>query len=253
MGSQRRSCFRVLLLAAIYAAAATCVLFVLGEEWWVTKLASRLERRFRPFTFDQEQQLSGIIALGGGVERFEAAVELAKRFPRAKLLLIAGRETEVARTYATNSGIPAEQLMVEARSANTYENAQASAALLNPRPGEQWLLVTSASHMPRAVGTFRKAGFEVLPSPVFHPIRPGDAARTVVHEWVGLIGYWFLGRTDAIFPGPSQGTTRDYARSVQAGRDDGRALRPGQAIQPASLPSAPPAHSARADHPRHPP
>jgi hypothetical protein len=61
------------------------------------------------------------------------------------------------------------------------------------------------AHMPRAVGTFRKAGFEVLPSPVFHlsDIRQRDTLRIAIHECAGLVSYWFPGRTDAIFPRPS--------------------------------------------------
>jgi hypothetical protein len=71
--------------------------------------------------------------------------------------------------------------------------------------------------MPRAVGTFRKAGFDVLPLPVFYPtdIPQRDTLYAAMHEWVGLVSYWFLGRTDAIFPGPSQAAhnARAYAGS----------------------------------------
>ena len=55
---------------------------------------------------------------------------------------------------------------MERRARNTLENAEFAKALAVPRPGERWLLVTSAFHMPRSVGLFRKAGFNVEPYPV---------------------------------------------------------------------------------------
>ena len=89
-----------------------------------------------------------------------------------------------------------------------------SAALLKPKPGERWLLVTLAWHMPRAVGCFRVAGFEVDPYPIgvstggpwhlFPLAAIGSAALfqldVAAKEWTGLIAYWLMGRTDALFP-----------------------------------------------------
>jgi uncharacterized SAM-binding protein YcdF (DUF218 family) len=200
-----RSYVGTLYLALILTALATSVLMFLANDSLSSVLASTLERRFPPTSLPPERQVDGILAPGGDFKRFEVAVELAKRFPRAKLLLIAGGETEQARTYAIKHGIPDAQLIIEARSTNTYENARFSALLLDPRPCQRWVLVTSALHMPRAVGTFRKAGFKLLPSPVFHLsyIRQSETLLIAMHEWVGLVSYWFLGRTDAIFPGPS--------------------------------------------------
>ncbi len=57
-------------------------------------------------------------------------------------------------------------MLIERNSRNTLENAEFSKAMVNPKPGERWVMVTSAFHMPRAVGLFRKAGFEVEPYPV---------------------------------------------------------------------------------------
>jgi uncharacterized SAM-binding protein YcdF (DUF218 family) len=189
---------------AIVIALATSMLLFLGKHPCSSMLYSALEQRFPPTILHAELEVDGIIALGGGFKRFEVAVQLAKRFPRAKLLLITGAQIDQARTYAMKQGIPDAQLMIEARSTNTYENARFSTTLLHPAPRQRWLLVTSAFHMPRAVGTFRKAGFKVLPLPVFHTtdIQRRDTLRIAVHEWLGLVSYWFLGRTDALFPGP---------------------------------------------------
>ena len=106
--------------------------------------------------------------------------------------------------------------MLEISSRTTDENARFTRKLVSPKPGERWLLVTSAHHMPRSVGVFRKAGFDVEPYPVdwrtrgwidasmpFDRLSGGLAcADAAVHEWVGLVAYWLAGRSDALFPGP---------------------------------------------------
>ncbi len=89
-------------------------------------------------------------------------------------------------------------------------------ALLSPERGDRFLLVTSAAHMPRSMGIFRRAGFDVVAYPTDFRINPDrgfidlsgsypaglkrldEAAR----EWFGLVAYRILGRTDELFPGP---------------------------------------------------
>jgi uncharacterized SAM-binding protein YcdF (DUF218 family) len=78
-----------------------------------------------------------------------------------------------------------------------------STTVVKPKREERWLLVTSASHMPRAIGAFRRNGFNVEPWPIYdletYNPRPFSVAR---HEWLGLIAYWLLGRTSALLPAP---------------------------------------------------
>jgi uncharacterized SAM-binding protein YcdF (DUF218 family) len=107
-------------------------------------------------------------------------------------------------------------MMFEAKSRNTFENALFTRDLVKPKPGETWLLVTSAWHMPRSVGIFRRAGFPVLPYPVayrtfgderdFQMSPPTldklSALETGVREWTGLLAYRLSGKTDALFPAP---------------------------------------------------
>jgi uncharacterized SAM-binding protein YcdF (DUF218 family) len=113
-------------------------------------------------------------------------------------------------------GVAPERILIEQQSRNTVENAVLSKQIAQPKPGERWLLVTSAYHMPRSVGVFRQAGFPVEPYPVdwrtrgfADALRPfstiGDGLRrtdTAVREWIGLAAYWLTGRTSAFFPGP---------------------------------------------------
>jgi uncharacterized SAM-binding protein YcdF (DUF218 family) len=105
---------------------------------------------------------------------------------------------------------------MEPRARNTWENAEFSKAVASPKLGERWLLLTSAYHMARAVGAFRKAGFAIEPYPVdwrlgsrddllrFSISFVGGLSRvdTAIREWIGLTAYWLAGRTSEFFPGP---------------------------------------------------
>jgi uncharacterized SAM-binding protein YcdF (DUF218 family) len=102
------------------------------------------------------------------------------------------------------------------QSRTTSEDALYSAALLKPKPTERWLLVTAAMHMPRAVGCFRIAGFQVEPYPVeflscgrsdpFALFATGSLGLVqfdrAAKEWIGLIAYRLMGKTDVVFPEP---------------------------------------------------
>jgi uncharacterized SAM-binding protein YcdF (DUF218 family) len=106
---------------------------------------------------------------------------------------------------------------VERNAYNTAENALFAKQLVAPKQGERWLLITSAMHMPRAIGAFRKADFPVEACPVDYQTAgpaelwtpPGSLLAGVgkldlaVHEWLGLAVYWATGRTDSLFPGPA--------------------------------------------------
>ena len=113
-------------------------------------------------------------------------------------------------------GIPASRLILESRSRNTSENVAFTRDLVQPTPDDTWLLVTSAFHMPRAIGLFRKAGFPVVPWPVDYRTSGEEGigvfrdnvldslqtTTTAVREWCGLVAYKFTGRIDSVFPGP---------------------------------------------------
>jgi uncharacterized SAM-binding protein YcdF (DUF218 family) len=196
-------------------------LFPIGE-WLILPL----ENRFPPA--ESPAQVDGIIVLGGAVdldvaqargavafrdeaERDITLLELARRYPDAELV------------YTGNSSWPpflqphglANRVIFEDRARNTYENAVLSKQLVAPAPGERWLLVTSAAHMPRSVGVFRKVGWPVIPYPVDYNttgdlevmVAPDAAGRwstfdQAVKAWIGLLAYWLSGRSSAPFPAP---------------------------------------------------
>jgi uncharacterized SAM-binding protein YcdF (DUF218 family) len=167
----------------------------------------------------------GTAVISAAGDRIAAAAVLAHRYPNARVLFAGGspnllsndaKEADYAADLFVGLGIARSRLLLERQSRNTLENAEFSRALANPKPGERWLLVTSAFHMPRAVGLFRKAGFAVEAYPVdwklgkgadlftFNNIAGDGLARTdpAVREWMGLFAYWIQGKTDALLPGP---------------------------------------------------
>jgi uncharacterized SAM-binding protein YcdF (DUF218 family) len=151
----------------------------------------------------------GIIFLAAPWPKLAA---LNQRFPKARIIFsgytVSGTDS---RNLLVRLGIKSESV-VQPRT--TSEDALHCAALLKPRPSERWLPVTHASHMPRAVGCFRAAGFQVEPYPVnfntrpyisFYPLAPSfalDVLNGAAKEWIGLIAYRLMGKTDALFPGP---------------------------------------------------
>jgi uncharacterized SAM-binding protein YcdF (DUF218 family) len=165
-------------------------------------------------------------ALNEAAERFTEAIALARRYPKAKVAFTGGSieilssptiGADAARAIFGDLGlVESGRLVLETKARDTWENAVLTKALVQPKPGERWLLVTSAHHMPRAVGVFRAAGFPVEAFPVDYRtrgvidlLRPfatlGDGLRrtdTAMREWVGLLIYRLVGRTDALFPAP---------------------------------------------------
>jgi uncharacterized SAM-binding protein YcdF (DUF218 family) len=170
----------------------------------------------------------GVTVTSGGADRLIAAAALANRYPNARIIYSGGssklisdqaREADYATALFESLAVSKQRLTMERRSRNTQENAEFSKALAAPKSGERWLLVTSAYHMPRAVGLFRKAGFDVEAYPVdwrvgersdllmFSAIALDGLGRTDValREWMGLVAYWATGKIDRLLPGPTSG------------------------------------------------
>ena len=197
------------------AAAAACGLIIGAFTPIGLALTVPLEFRFEPL--DSQAPPDGIILLGGsGLSGVAAMAALSQDYSKARLIFSGFRNNPASfKIFAQLGGDPTRIICVEPRPRTTSEDALYAAALLKPKPSERWMLVTSALHMPRAVGCFRVAGFQVEPYPVefttaqSHPFAgftPGSAALvhldTTAKEWIGLIAYRLMGQTDALFPGP---------------------------------------------------
>ncbi|MEP9377612.1 YdcF family protein [Aquabacter sp. CN5-332] len=230
---------RRLGLACIIFAVAGQI--VTGLSPFPNYLVSPLEERFPPFVPDG-RPVDGIILLGGaevpdvalarGVpalndagERLIAFAALAREYPDATLVFTGAPggfgetgslEILGMREGLVDVGIDLKRMHFETKSRNTAENAIFTKAMVNPAPGSRWLLVTSAFHMPRAIGSFREAGFPVIANPVdYRTLGPNalggmfsrasqgqDLTDIGAKEWVGLLAYYLAGRTNALFPAP---------------------------------------------------
>jgi len=242
-----------LLLAGLFAAAfgrrrmaagGTVLAFlILALSAWTSlgaMMLNPLEERFpKP---PLPERVDGIVVLGGGFEgainlvrggyelnsggdRMVETAILARRFPMAKVVVSGGTgelfldgegDAATAPRLLTALGVSADRLTLENKSRNTYENAVFTRELVEPKPGETWLLVTSAFHMPRAKALFDKAGFPTLPWPVDYRTsgkegiglfrdNPADSLQVTtmaIREWIGLAAYWLSGRIDRPFPAP---------------------------------------------------
>jgi len=234
-------CTRFMRLASWLIVTSLVLIAILGLSPLGNALILPLEDRFPPWDASHGPP-DGIILLGGMIspdvsaargtvalneaaERITATAELARRYPNARIIVTGGSsalifdegpEAPFAVRQLQALGVAHDRITAEEQSRNTIENAVFSRLIANPKPGQRWLLVTSAYHMPRAMAVFRAADFPVEAYPVdwrtrgpADLLRPfgslGDGLRrtdTAVHEWVGLFVYWLTGKTRILFPAP---------------------------------------------------
>ena len=222
---------RGLCLALAMLCLAVAVLPV--GDW----LLLPLENKFSPAV---PAHVDGIIMLGGdenprvsdarnsptvvmSAERYLKTAALAQQYPDAKIVFTGGSEllrpydkmkaVDIARQLLQGAGVAPERITFEGASRNTHENATFSAAIVHPEPQQNWLLVTSAWHMPRSVTTFRHAGWNVFPAPTayytdgkmwpppeFNFNEHLYRTTTAVREYIGLVAYWLMGYSDSPWP-----------------------------------------------------
>lgn len=230
---KRRWIARVLVGSALLLLFLCC--FTTFGYVLITPLEQRFERPAEP------EQIEGIVVLGDGMDgevnsvrggyelnrsgdRYVEALRLALRYPDARIVIAGGPaalaqqepEALAGKRFFEAFGIAPERILMDDQSRNTEENAQFAKQLAGATEGQTWLLVTSAFHMPRAVGLFRKADFRVIPWPADYlasgaeglRIKPDQSTENVsvsslaLREWTGLLGYYLTGRIDEVLPGP---------------------------------------------------
>ncbi len=193
---------------------------------------SALEHQYSRVPIDFEP--AGIIVLGGGFDskistiyntyelsaagdRLIAGLELLKRFPKVPLIYSGGSAAIDGKTEpeANSARKMVEALygndlpvIYETKARNTWENATLTSQIANEISSDgKWLLVTSAFHMPRSMGCFRKAGMNVVAWPAdyrseyqgnfwltFKSGKQIIKSQIAIKEAIGLIAYHFLGR-----------------------------------------------------------
>ena len=187
-------------------------------------LARPLEQEYAPLTdYPSLKNIKWIVVLSGGsgvdsslpmstylsdasLARLTEGVFLHNRLPETKLILT-GRSgfegiTPVAEVMADTArewGVDSEDIVVEKEATDTKDHPIYVKELVGSGP---FILVTSASHMPRAMGLFRKHGMEPIPAPTDYMVKerealtPGvffpdadslDKAERAIHEYLGIL------------------------------------------------------------------
>jgi uncharacterized SAM-binding protein YcdF (DUF218 family) len=235
------SLLRLRRLALLFPALALVILVVSAWTSTGSVLLESLEDRFARPTVPPED-VKGIIVLGGffegginlvrhgyelnnSADRIVEAAILARRYEGAEIVVTGGNgslmldgegDAVTAPRLLEALGIARGRLRLETRSRNTYENAVFTRDLVKPQPGEKWLLVTSAFHMPRSMALFRKAGFDVVAWPTDYRTAGNERLSLArdnaidclqnmtlaIREWVGLVAYRLSGKIDHVFPAP---------------------------------------------------
>jgi uncharacterized SAM-binding protein YcdF (DUF218 family) len=224
-------------LLSVTALMLVLIVFSPLQPW----LTGALEDRFAADP-PLPASIDGIIVLGGMIrpavsrarrrpsvndaaERLLEGARLARLHPEAKLLFTGGSadpwdsgaiEAVYAAQLLHELGVTDDRLLIEDKARNTHENALFARAMAAPMPGQTWVLVTSAAHMPRAIGAFRSVAWPVTAWPVNY-VSGGNASwaaedvatlrfyvlSRTLHEYVGLLYYWLRGWSDALFPAPA--------------------------------------------------
>ena len=172
---------------------------------------------------------SGVVAeshnqygLNASAERFTAAMVLARQLPQTPILFSGfpgeliqrgWRESDNIRDLIHKLGGLNTTVLYEENSRNTYENAVNSRRVFAAEPGTNWILITSANHMPRAVSSFAAAGWTgIIPYPVdYQTPKTGHTSswsmvggisllRQSLHEYAGLLVYYLTGRSTNLLP-----------------------------------------------------
>ena len=225
---------RGLALVSVGVVGLAATAFLPTGAWLMVPLENRIAA-----PPELPERVDGIVVLGGAVDetvtaargrptfnhaadRLVSAAALARRYPHARIVVSggdshilggAGPESAVMKAFLVQDGIEPARILEENGSRNTHENAVFALAEAEPQAGETWILVTSAFHMPRAVGCFRRAGWSFIPYPVDFKTTGRFSFETqmvlgwqlylselAVKEWIGLVAYRVLGYTDALFP-----------------------------------------------------
>lgn len=206
-------------------------------EWALLPLEACYEKALPP------TQVDGVIVLGGGISeriteerksmmlssaanRLLALVMLLKDFPQAKLVYTGGsgsvlyrdfHEADYAKQFLDRVEAHPERLIRENQSRNTYENALYTKPFFAEMPGQSWLIVTSAFHMPRAMGLFEQIGkgsstrffpyvtdFKTIGRfrPEFRFDLPSNLEKLdmAVKEYIGLFFNHLMGHSQKLWP-----------------------------------------------------
>ena len=170
-----------------------------------------------PLLFKEFDQIS----LNGSAERLVESVMIIRKFEKAKVIFSGGSgivnrsdlgHSQVAKLFYKKMGVDINKIFFEDKSRNTHENIIYSKKIAKPKKNENWLLITSAFHMKRALLIAEKNNWKLIPyavdfkniknfklTPNFNLLENLNSFHLGIHEWLGLVSYYLMGRTDKVF------------------------------------------------------
>lgn len=209
-------------MAVVPLSAAVLLYLVLGSGLTAFWIMSHLEYEYLPgqeavtgeapgtmVVLTGYAKANALIPLSGHVNASSGfrVLEAARIFHRTRRMsvIISGNDEVplIMRDLLAAMGVPEKSITTDAVSYNTHESA---VNLRDRLMGKHFYLVTSAGHMPRAMGVFRKQGLEPVPAPTNYLSTPSmrdwnilpngqhlAISDLAVHEYLGLIWYRLLG------------------------------------------------------------
>ena len=167
-----------------------------------------------PLLFKEFDQIS----LNGSAERLVESVMIIRKFEKAKVIFSGGSgivnrsdlgHSQVAKLFYKKIGVDINKIFFEDKSRNTHENIIYSKKIAKPKKNENWLLITSAFHMKRALLIAEKNNWKLIPyavdfknikdfklTPNLNLLSNLNSFQSGLHEWLGLTSYYLMGRTE---------------------------------------------------------
>ena len=167
--------------------------------------------------------------ISGSGDRLITGLILAQKFPDALIAMPGGlkrfgdlSEADISQAVLDGLKLDHNRFVIEGMSRNTAENAVLLKTMLDnmtashqqPNHDGQMILITSAAHMPRAIGAFRRAGLNPIAYPTdYMTSKSGlniwglfgnglNYTHVAMREMIGLMAYYLTGRSDAMIPKP---------------------------------------------------
>ena len=170
-----------------------------------------------PLLFKEFDQIS----LNGSAERLVESVMIIRKFEKAKVIFSGGSgivnrsdlgHSQVAKLFYKKIGVDINKIFFEDKSRNTHENIIYSKKIAKPKKNENWLLITSAFHMKRALLIAEKNNWKFIPyavdfknikefklTPNLNLLSNLNSFQSGLHEWLGLVSYYLIGRTENFY------------------------------------------------------
>ncbi len=189
------------------------------ESKYIPHSIQLLKQSYEPM---DEHSIKFIVVLGGGhksnpklpitgqidetsMVRLIEGIRLYRKYPDSKLILSGGKvfdpvpNAEIMANIAKELGIDEKDIIIEGKSRDTKDEAKLIKSIVN---NDRFILVTSASHMPRSMAMFKKLGMNPIHAPTGHLVKdikdsiPGSfcpnasnlcKSRTAFYEYLGII------------------------------------------------------------------